>query len=193
MARVPSAVLFACNANAVRSPMAAALFREAHGRRAFVESVGIEPGEPDPFVAVVLDEVGIAGIDAHQPKSFDDLVDGNFEVIVALTERARARAEEFTRTVHCDVLFWPTEDPQEAEGNREARLDAYRRVRDELRARILDEWPAEAPEFPEPEPEPEAAGADAETREYRPHAVKARRRGRDLWSRMRIGLRRMRR
>ena len=42
----------------------------------------------------------------------------------------------------------PTNDPAQTEGNREARLDAYRRVRDDLRARILREWPLGEPRLP---------------------------------------------
>ena len=191
MTRIPSAVLFACTANAVRSPMAAALFRDAHGSRAYVESVGVRAGETDPFVAVVLDECGIGGFDAHQPKTFDDLQDDNFEIIVALSPEAFARAQEITRTMHCEVVFWPTEDPAEIEGNRETRLDAYRRVRDDLRARILREWPMEGAVAAEPGIPAEVGEAFVGDRKTR--GVKVRRRGRDMWSRMRIGLRRMRR
>lgn len=191
MTRVPSAVLFACTANAVRSPIAAALFRAAHGTRAYVESVGIEAGTPDPFVGVVLGECGIGGFDGHQPKTFDDLQDDNFEIIVALSREAFDRAEEITRTMHCEVVFWPTEDPAEVEGNRETRLDAYRRVRDDLRARILREWPVEGAAPAEPGIPAEVGDALVDDRKTR--GVKVRRRGRDMWSRMRIGLRRMRR
>lgn len=184
MPQLPSAVLFACTANAIRSPMAAALFRAAHGQRVYVESVGVEPGEPDPFVPVVLAEAGIGGLDSHQPKAFEDLADDSFEVIVALSRKAYDRAQEITRTVHCEVVFWPIDDPAEAEGNREARLDAYRRVRDDLRLRILREWPmAEAAAAPAPV-EAEAASKAG---------MKLRHRGRDLWSRMRTGIRRIRR
>ncbi len=190
MTRLPSAVLFACNANAVRSPLAAALFRAAHGNAAYVESVGLEAGEPDAFVPAVLGEAGIGGYEAHQPKTFDDLVDDNFEVIVALTREAFERAQEITRTMHCEVVFWPTEDPTLAEGNREARLDAYRRVRDDLRTRILREWPM-AGEQPEPGiPDEAAAGFVGERKT---HGLMARSRGRDIWTRMRMGIRRLRR
>jgi protein-tyrosine-phosphatase len=41
-----------------------------------------------------------------------------------------------TRTMACEVEFWPILDPTWVEGSRETRLDAYRQVRDELRRRI---------------------------------------------------------
>jgi len=191
MGRVPSAVLFACNANAVRSPMAAALFRSVYGQRAYVDSVGVICGEPDPFVGAVLAERGIDGFETHQPKTFDDLLDTNFEVIVALTRESYEKAQEITRTMACDVLFWATDDPALTEGNREARLDAYRRVRDDLAVRLCREWPlpgvcAPEPGMPGGEPAPL-------TPSRKGRGLKTRRRGRDLWSRMRMGLRRLRR
>ena len=56
---LPVAVLFACTLNAVRSPMAAAILRHLAGRRVYVQSAGVRAGEPDPFVAAVMDEIGI--------------------------------------------------------------------------------------------------------------------------------------
>ena len=41
----------------------------------------------------------------------------------------------------CEVLFWNTFDPSLVEGSREARLEAYRAVRDEMERRILERFP----------------------------------------------------
>ena len=58
---LPSAVLFACTLNAIRSPMAAAILRHLAGRRVYVESAGARPtGESDPYVISVMEEIGIA-------------------------------------------------------------------------------------------------------------------------------------
>ncbi len=190
MGKLPSAVLFACSANAVRSPMAAALFRRSFGGRAYVDSVGVRTEAADPFVGAVLAELGIGGFDGHQPKSFEDLHDGNFEVIVALSREAHDRALEFTRTNACEVLFWPAEDPAEVEGSRETRLDAYRRLRDDLATRIAREWPDDA--FARPEPGIPEETAASLTGDRRTRGMKIRRCGRDLWSRVRVTLRRLR-
>ena len=56
---LPGAVLFACSRNAVRSPMAAAILKHLAGRRIYVESAGVRPGEPDPFAIAVMEEMGI--------------------------------------------------------------------------------------------------------------------------------------
>ena len=142
MSGLPSAVLFACSQNSLRSPMAAAIMKHLHGRRIFVDSVGVRAREVDPFAAEVMDEIGIS-IEDHQPKSFDELEDSSFDVIVTLSPEAQHSAVEMTRTMACEVEFWHTFDPSIVEGNREARLDAYRQVRDQLMKRILERFPVE--------------------------------------------------
>ena len=56
---LPSAVLFACTQNVIRSVMAAAIMKHFYGQRVYVASCGVRPGTPDPFVATVMDEIGI--------------------------------------------------------------------------------------------------------------------------------------
>lgn len=142
MSDLPGAVLFACTMNALRSPMAEAIMRHLHGRRIFVDSVGVRAGELDPFAVEVMEEMGIS-IEDHEIKTFDDLEDGSFDVIITLSPEAQHSAVEMTRTMACEVEFWHTFDPSIVEGNREARLDAYRQVRDQLMQRILERFPVE--------------------------------------------------
>ena len=65
----PQAVLFTCGQNAVRSPMAAGLFRELFGKRIYVASAGVQKGELDPFVVAVMNEIGI-DVSRHRPITF---------------------------------------------------------------------------------------------------------------------------
>ena len=134
----PQAVLFACGLNSVRSPMAAALLRQAVGTSLYVGSAGVRKGELDPFAAAVMDEVGI-DIKAHRPMTFEELEDLeglNFDLIVTLSPEAHHKALELTRTLALDVEYWPTADPTAIEGSREQRMNAYRDVRDQLLQRI---------------------------------------------------------
>jgi protein-tyrosine-phosphatase len=138
----PQAVLFACGHNAVRSPMAAALFRHMFGRSTYVESVGVRKGELDPFAVSALDEIGI-DIGRHRPRTFEELEEYeglNFDLIVSLAPEAHHRALDLTRTLAADVEYWPTPDPTLATGNREQMLDAYREVRDGLMRRIRERF-----------------------------------------------------
>ena len=134
----PQAVLFACGLNSVRSPMAAALLRQALGTSLYVGSAGVRKGELDPFAAAVMDEVGI-DIKAHRPMTFEELEDLeglNFDLIVTLSPEAHHKALELTRSLALDVEYWPTADPTAIEGSREQRMNAYRDVRDQLLQRI---------------------------------------------------------
>jgi protein-tyrosine-phosphatase len=140
VAELPSSVLFACTRNTIRSPMAEAILKHLHHRRIFVDSVGVRPGELDPFAVAVMEEIGIS-IAKHRPKSFDELEDDSFDLIISLSPEAQHSAVELTRTMACEVEFWPTFDPSIAEGSRETRLDAYRAVRDQLLKRISERFP----------------------------------------------------
>ena len=133
----PQAVLFACGQNAVRSPMAAALFRHFFGRT-YVGSAGVRKGELDPFAVAAMEELGL-DIAKHKPITFEELEEWeglNFDLIVTLAPEAHHKALELTRTIAADVEYWPTPDPTPTEGTREQRLDAYRAVRDQLMQRI---------------------------------------------------------
>ena len=140
MARIPQAVLFACTRNAIRSPMAEALLKHFHGARIYVQSVGVRPGLIDPFAVAVMEEMGI-DIARHRQRSFDDLEDDSFDLVISLSPEAQHRAVEMTRHMACEVEFWNTFDPSLVEGTREMRLEAYRDVRDALMQRILQRFP----------------------------------------------------
>ena len=143
MASPPGAVLFACNLNRVRSPMAAGLTRRLFGARVFADSCGLRAGRgradddglPDPFVLAVMDEFGV-DLAGHRPKNFDDLEDDSFDVVISLTPEAHHRAVELSRHRAVELEYWPTQDPTLIMGARETVLDAYRAVRDGLEARL---------------------------------------------------------
>ena len=126
--------------NSLRSPMAEAMLKHLHGRRIFVDSVGVRPAMVDEFAVDVMDEIGI-DISKHRPKSFDELEDDSFDLIISLSPEAQHRAVDMTRTLAADVEFWNTFDPSVVEGSREMRLDAYRQVRDYLMRRVLQRFP----------------------------------------------------
>ena len=134
MTNEKDAVLFACNQNAIRSPMAEALFRHARGAGARVDSCGLYEGVINPFTVSVMAEVGL-DLSAHQAKSFDVLRGDSFSLVVALTPESHVFALEFVGGAAA-VEYWETPDPTLAEGHREARMAAFRQVRDALLARI---------------------------------------------------------
>jgi protein-tyrosine-phosphatase len=140
MLELPGSILFACNHNAIRSPMAEGLMKYLHGLRLYVQSAGVRPGELDPFAVAVMDEIGI-DIARHHPHSFEDLEDAYFDLVISLAPEAQHRAVELTRATATELEFWNTPDPTLVEGSREVRLDAYRQVRDFLMRRIQQRFP----------------------------------------------------
>jgi len=143
MERRPSSVLFACTTNTVRSVMAEGLLKTLHGRHLYVDSCGARTAEPNPFATAVMEEIGI-DISRHRPKTFDDLEDGSFDLVITLSPEAQHKAVELTRTSSVEIAFWNTFDPTAVHGTREQRLAAFREVRDTLYRRILVRFPVGA-------------------------------------------------
>lgn len=133
------AILFACTMNTIRSPMAMGIARFLLGRRVYVDSAGAKKGKLDPFMVAAMDEIGI-NMNKHIPKTFSELEDDCFDLIITLSPEAQHHAVDMTRTMACDVEFWNTFDPSLVDGNRETRLDAYRQVRDQLSRKIRDRF-----------------------------------------------------
>lgn len=145
VAAAPGAVLFACNFNRVRSPMAEALLKRVAGDRIFVDSCGLKaPADPeaggvDPFAQAVMEEIGL-DLAAHRTKTFDELEDDSFDLVISLTPESQHRAVELARGRAAEIEYWPIIDPTLTEGTREARLAAYREARDLLAQRIRERF-----------------------------------------------------
>jgi len=138
----PHAVLFACRSNAIRSPMAMAIYRQLFGRDTYAASAGVRKGETDPFAVAALDELGI-DLGKHRPMTFEELDEWeglNFDLIITLAPEAHHKALELTRTLAADVEYWATPDPSVVEGSRQQRMAAYREVGDMLMRRIKDRF-----------------------------------------------------
>lgn len=143
MRELPGSVLFCCTMNAIRSPMAESILKYLHGRKIYVQSAGLRAGEHDGFADEVMDEIGI-DLSRHRPRSFDELEDDYFDLVISLSPQAQHRAVELTRDRAAELEFWNMPDPSLIDGSREQRLDAYRKLRDLLMERILARFPQEA-------------------------------------------------
>ena len=130
-----SAVLFACNINAVRSAMAEAMVKHAFPGKIFVDSCGVTPGLQDGFATAVMHEIGL-DMSAHEPKSFDDLDSGFYDVVISFSPEAHSVARALTQNIDCETLYWPIDNLANLTGSREEMLRAYRRVRDDIRGRL---------------------------------------------------------
>jgi protein-tyrosine-phosphatase len=110
-----------------------------------VQSAGVKSDmEIDGFSIAVCREIGVE-LDRHRTRSFDEMEQWgddltSFDLIVALSPASQRRALELTRYFHLDVVYWPIMDPTGLAQTREARLDAYRKTRDQIIGHLQDRW-----------------------------------------------------
>ena len=70
---MPGSVLFCCDHNAIRSPIAEGLAKLYYGKKIFIQSAGIlNDLEIDGFAISVCEEIGVK-LAKHQPRSFLDM------------------------------------------------------------------------------------------------------------------------
>jgi len=139
---LPTSVLFCCDHNAVRSPMAEGMMKQMYGQSIYVQSAGVKSDlEVDGFAIAVCQELGVE-LSRHQTRSFDDMQEWGddisaYDLIVALSPASQRRAQEYTRYYALEVEYWPIFDPTNLGRAREDKLAAYRQTRDQIDARIL--------------------------------------------------------
>ncbi len=129
-------ILVLCTHNARRSQLAEALLRWLAGDRCEVVSAGTEPGSIDPRVFEVLHELGVPTDGLHS-KSVEAFRTTAFDLVITVCDHAREHCPVFPGAPR--MLHWSLPDPGQAGGSPEQQLDAFRRVRDELRERICRE------------------------------------------------------
>ncbi len=130
-------VLILCTGNSARSQMAEGLLRHDAGDRFEVFSAGTHPSKVRPEAIAAMGELGV-DISRQKSKSVDEFAGQDFDYVLTVCDRARESCPVFPgKTTKIHHSF---EDPAAFQGPYEARLDAFRRVRDELR-RYLAEFP----------------------------------------------------
>ena len=145
MMAFPQAVLFCCDHNAVRSPMAEAMMKKFYGQRAYVQSAGVKNDmEVDGFSIAVCAELGIE-LARHRARSFEEMQNlgddlGQFDLIIALSPASQHAALDLTKSYHLEVEYWPIIDPTAIGEGRDAKLSAYRQARDQIKTRMLDRF-----------------------------------------------------
>jgi protein-tyrosine-phosphatase len=142
---LPGSVLFCCDHNAVRSPMAEGIMKKFYGTGTYVQSVGVmNDMEIDGFSVAVCQEMDVE-LSRHRSRSFDEMEQwgddlGSFDLIVALSPASQRRALELTRFYSLDVEYWPILDPTGLGETRQAKLESYRSARDQIIDRLKAYW-----------------------------------------------------
>ena len=129
-------VLVLCTGNSARSQMAEGLLRDIADDRYDVFSAGVAPSHVRPEAIEVMREVGI-DISSNRSKSVDEFTDQEFDYIITVCDNARESCPVFPG--HAKRIHWSFDDPAAAEGREEEKLGVFRRVRDEIKKRLV-EW-----------------------------------------------------
>lgn len=127
------AVLILCTGNSARSQMAEGLLCHVGAGRFAVESAGIAPSFVRPEAIEVMREIGI-DISGHRSKSLDEFMTTPFDWVITVCDNARQNCPVLPGKAR--QLHWSIADPAAVEGDVNARLDAFRAARDELRKRL---------------------------------------------------------
>lgn len=129
-------VLFLCTHNSSRSQMAEGFLRTRGGGRYAAFSAGTHPRVVHPLAVLAMAELGIdisAGA-GHRAKSLDEFNGQTFDLVVTVCDDAAEACPFFPGARQQE--HWSFPDPSAATGTEAERLDAFRRVRDAIGARI---------------------------------------------------------
>jgi arsenate reductase len=130
---VKERVLFLCTHNSARSQMAEAWLRALAGDRYEVASAGTETTRVHPLALRAMAEAGV-DLAGHVSKTLDRFVGERWDWVITVCDAANEACPVFPGAAR--RLHWSFDDPSRAAGDDEAQLAVFRRVRDEIRARL---------------------------------------------------------
>ena len=145
ISKLPQSILFCCDHNAVRSPMAEGLMKKFYGSKTYVQSAGVLADKDiDGFSIAVCAELDIE-LARHKSRSFDEMQKlgdelSSFDLIVALSPASQTEAAKITRFYALQVDYWPIIDPTGIGEGREDNLVSYRKARDQIIERLITKF-----------------------------------------------------
>lgn len=126
-------ILFLCDRNTVRSPMAASMVPNA-------SSAGINADDSvDPFACAVMREDGI-DITGHMPHTLDPKTLGPDIHVIALSMEAFETARKWRNNAGFALDYWDLPAVPSHDGSRESILDGYRAIRQALKGHIANRF-----------------------------------------------------
>ena len=134
-------MLFCCNYNSVRSPMAEGIFKNLIGRKIFVQSAGVfDTLEIDGFTVKVCDEIDVK-LSKHRVRSLREMemeggFIGSFDLIIPLTKEASEEAFRYSAYSSVMIEEWAVDEPKKYENDINQTLGSYRKTRDMIFEKI---------------------------------------------------------
>ena len=126
-------ILVLCTGNSCRSQMGEGWVRHDLGDRIEVHSAGIRPSFVHPLAIRAMGEAGV-DISSHRSKSVEEMKGLVFDLVVTVCDSAREACPILPGARK--TLHQAFEDPALA-GDGEDAMPVFRRVRDEIRARLV--------------------------------------------------------
>jgi protein-tyrosine-phosphatase len=142
---LPHSVLFCCDHNAVRSPMAEGIMKKYYGTGTYVQSAGVKSDlEINGFSIAVCKEIDVE-LSRHRSRSFDEMQQwgddlSSFDLVICLSPASQRRALELTRYFHLEVAYWPILDPTGLGETREEKLRQFRAARDQISNHLIERF-----------------------------------------------------
>ena len=115
--------------------MAEGILRHFAGDKYDVTSAGTIASFVRPQAIAVMNEIGI-DISDHRSKCLDEFLDLHFDYIITVCDNANQTCPVFPG--NAKRIHWSVEDPAEAAGSDEEQLAVFRRVRDEISAKLTN-------------------------------------------------------
>lgn len=132
-------ILFLCTANSARSQLGEALLRYHASEHFDVFSAGLEAKGLNPYTLHVLEELHVDTSRLYSKTINEFLGKVNFGAIITVCSNADEKCPTTFLSQGAQRLRWPFDDPAAAKGSHEEKLMAFRIIRDQIQARIL-EW-----------------------------------------------------
>ena len=126
-------ILVLCTGNSARSQMAEGLLKNTYGGTYVIDSAGTHPSVVRREAVAVLAEIGI-DISGNRSKSVDEFAGEKIEYVMTVCDNAKENCPYFPAATK--LIHHAFDDPAAVEGNEERRLEAFRKVRDEIKSYV---------------------------------------------------------
>lgn len=130
MMKTAPLILILCTGNSCRSHLAEGILRAALGSGFNVQSAGSSPaGYVHPLAIQAMQEIGL-DISQHHSKNLNEFLTQPVETVITVCGNADQACPMFPGQLNRH--HWDFDDPAKAYGTDEAKLEVFRRVRDEI-------------------------------------------------------------
>ncbi len=127
-------ILFICTHNSARSQIAEGVVKALFKEHYDAYSGGTEPGEINPYVIKVMQEIGI-DISDHYAKNIKEFMDRKIDYVVTVCDQAKGSCPSFPGGKTYIHKGFP--DSSQFAGTEEEILEQTRRIRDMIKSWIV--------------------------------------------------------